>query len=738
MLKSSSLLAIALNFAILGSLFAQTPTPRPTLPAAPSAPTDDDVVRVTTDLVQIDAVVTDQDGKPVTDLRAEDFEIFEDKKPQQITAFSYVSTDTGAIASSAPPSVAAKNAPPVRPDPLRPDQVRRTLVFVVDDLGLSFSSFSAVRSGLKKFVDERMQPGDLVAIVRTGEGSGALQRLTSDKAQLYAAIEKAHWTAHLNRVGVRLFRSEGTLAPSLNGTMLALDNVVASLQVMPGRKTVLFFTDSFEVFNNPRDPSSGSSDVPSAGTLSSAGETNETNQTNATSNDGFDFPSRLKKLVQLSNQASVVFYTVDARGLAYTGPMASDGLKETRAFTGKAIDDIREGNLLDLRSETLLRTQRDLQVLASETGGFGIMNNNDLGQGIERITEDLKGYYLVGYRPAAATFEKQNGRPRFHNIRLSLKRPGLHVRSRKGFYGVPDEKLQPPAPRTIPEQLVAALESPFVAGGVGVRLTALFANTPQGSVVRTFLHVDARDLSFKEQPDGWHQAEIAVLASSYGENGLLADYLSRTEIIRARGRTYANLLRYGLNYSLLVPIKKSGPYQLRAAVRDTASDRTGSAYQFIEVPELKKQQLALSGLLVSSTMLDVSTLSATGSVYNSPVDGEAQAQPTAAVRRFQRRMLLEYHYVIYNARAGKNDAVPELIAQVRVFRDGQLLITHEEPAIDSSKLQLDPKRLSASGRLRLGDELEPGQYVLQVIVTDPHVKARGATASQWIDFELVK
>jgi hypothetical protein len=101
-------------------------------------------------------------------------------------------------------------------------------------------------------------------------------------------------------------------------------------------------------------------------------------------------------------------------------------------------------------------------------------------------------------------------------------------------------------------------------------------------------------------------------------------------------------------------------------------------------------------------------------------------------------MLLEYRYLIYNARPGAKGALPELVAQVRLFRDGQLLTTQEEPAIDSSRLQLDPKRLSGKGALRLGDELVPGQYVLQIVITDPHVKARSATASQWIDFEVVK
>ena len=82
--------------------------------------------------------------------------------------------------------------------------------------------------------------------------------------------------------------------------------------------------------------------------------------------------------------------------------------------------------------------------------------------------------------------------------------------------------------------------------------------------------------------------------------------------------------------------------------------------------------------------------------------------------------------------------IRELTAQVRLFRDGEMISSKEEPASDSSRLQIDLKRLSAKGNLQLGDDLIPGNYVLQIIVTDPRAKEQYGTASQWIDFEVVK
>ena len=153
----------------------------------------EEVVRISVTLVQLDAVVTDKQGRLVTDLRSSDFEIYEDGRKQHITNFSFVSTQPEALPAAATEPRSKAPLPPGPPTRLRPNQVRRTIALVVDDLGLSFESTAAVRDALKKFVDQQMQPGDLVAIIRTGAGMGALQQFTADKRELYAAIERVRW-----------------------------------------------------------------------------------------------------------------------------------------------------------------------------------------------------------------------------------------------------------------------------------------------------------------------------------------------------------------------------------------------------------------------------------------------------------------------------------------------------------------------------------------------------------------
>src|SRR5437763_5871849 len=201
------LLPLWLLLLLASSAFAQqtgTPPPPPAPQQTPK-PEDGDVVRITTNLVQVDAVVTDSKGKLVTDLKPEEIEIFEDGRKQKITHFSLSLEPATATAEPETKSkTAVTNAPPLSLNRLKPEDVRRTIAIVVDDLGLSFESTYYVRRALKKFVDEQMRPGDLVAIIRTSGGMGALQQFTVDKRQLYAAIDRVKFYP-AGRSGVSAF-----------------------------------------------------------------------------------------------------------------------------------------------------------------------------------------------------------------------------------------------------------------------------------------------------------------------------------------------------------------------------------------------------------------------------------------------------------------------------------------------------------------------------------------------------
>src|SRR6185503_6210846 len=160
-MKLKIFLALLLLACLVLPVLAQTQTkPAEPPPVPQQKPSDDkdDVVRITTNLVQVDAVVT-KDGKPVTNLTTDDFEIYEDGRKQTITSFAYISNVPGAPVPVTP--VKTKTLGPPSPR-VNPNEPHRTVAFVVDDLGLSGESMGQVRKQLKKFITEQLQPNDLV------------------------------------------------------------------------------------------------------------------------------------------------------------------------------------------------------------------------------------------------------------------------------------------------------------------------------------------------------------------------------------------------------------------------------------------------------------------------------------------------------------------------------------------------------------------------------------------------
>ena len=732
-MKRQSSLALALTLLLFAATFGQQPSPQ----QAPSTD-EDDVVRISTNLVQVDALVVDKKGKQVRDLRPQDFEILEDGRPQKITNFSYVELNlqNNLPAAQVSASPEDKNAPPVPPVRLRPEQVRRTIALVVDDLGISFDSAKRSREALRKFVDEQMQPGDLVAIIRTTGGIGALQQFTSNKRQLYSTIERVRGSL-IGRRDVSTFGPLTSADPRYGrrpevedtdirnagdeidefreemfaiGTLGALNYVVRGLNDLPGRKAVVLLSDGLPIFN-----SRGRSDR---------------------------ILEALRRLADLSNRAAAVIYTMDTRGLQHIGLTAADDI------SGYSLDQL--DRILSDRRRTYFESQNGLNYLAQQTGGAFIHDTNDLSWGFRRILEEQKGYYLIGYRPHESTFNPATGGKRFHKISVKVNRPELRVRSRSGFYGITDEQAHP-VRRTREEQLLGALISPFNSGDIHVRLTSLFANDPNASsFMRSLVYIDAHDLSFTKEPDGTHKANLDVVAIIFGDNGRAIDQVDRIYAIGLKDEDYRRFMRHGLIYTLNVPVKKAGAYQLRLAVRDAATGRVGSASQFIEVPDMTKNRLALSGIILGgmepaadlrktpvneATALPSSSPSVSAGAVRTSETYDPQAGP--AVRRLSRGMLMDFGFVIYNAQLDRATNQPNLVTQVRLFREGQQVFAGKELPFNVGK-QADLKRLVASWRLKLGMNLVPGEYVLQVIVADTLAKEKYRTTSQWIDFEIVK
>lgn len=700
----------------------------------------EDVVRITTNLVQVDASVTDKQGHPVTDLQKDDFEVYEDGRLQPITNFSFVSTGSAAATELSKPvqpresgGVAAPAAPTVR---LRPEQVRRTVALVVDDLGLSFESVGFVRNALRKFVNEQVQPGDLVAIIRTGAGVGALQQFTSDKRLLHAAIDRVKWNSR-GRAGIAAFapiedsplNTANQTAPAAArlkgdpekemrqnyndfrddvfsvGTLGAINYIVRGLRTLPGRKSVILLSDTLTLFG-------------------SQGENYRTVQA-------------MRRLTDLANRSSVVIYTIDPRGLPALNLTAADnttGIAE-RKNGGVVFANSGPALMKSLNQKTLDQwgSQEGLKYLASETGGFFVTNNNDVNQGIKKVLDAAKDYYLIGYRPDESTFDPEKGRRRFHHVTVNVKRPGLVVRTRTGFFGIPSEEAKTSA-RTVPQQLMAAITTPFASADVDLRLTSIFMNEPPfGSFVRSFIFVNGKSLTFNERGDGTYAAAVDVLAMTFDDSGIAIDQRSRFQEIVVPRSEYQAMVKNGFVFGINLPVQRPGAFQLRIAVRDSSSGRVGSANQYIEVPDLKKDRLTLSGLYLAERASNQMGLTRKTSAdeEGSPTVADPDSSPT--VRRFRKNANIEYGYEVYNARLAKDDNYSRLQSQVRLFHDNQLVFTGRVMPL---KGEAGSRRCVVFGQLPLNERFPAGDYVLQVVVTDTLAKDKNRIATQWLDFEI--
>ncbi|MBA3805590.1 MAG: hypothetical protein H0X14_07755 [Acidobacteria bacterium] len=353
------------------------------------------------------------------------------------------------------------------------------------------------------------------------------------------------------------------------------------------------------------------------------------------------------------------------------------------------------------------------------------------------MLEDQKGFYLIGYRPDESTFDPKTGGRRFFKLSIKVKRPGLRVRTRNGFYGFVSTETRGGVSHNRVDQLISALTSPFNSNGINLRLTSLFGRDAKaGAFIHSLLHIDGRDITFTKEADGWYKAVLDIIVITFGDNGTIVDQVNKTHTLRVRDSIRERAVENGFTYTLNLPVKKAGAYQLRAALRDSASEHVGSASQFIEIPDIKKNRLMLSGLVISGINRAKAAAASIEPGADETAD-QTDPQANAVMRRFKRGMALQYDYLIFDARLDKATSRPQLETQVRVFRDGQPIFTGSPKPFNAGN-QADLKRLIAGGALQLGTDMTPGEYVLQLIVTDALAKGKHRTATQWIDFEITQ
>jgi VWFA-related protein len=668
-------------------------------PVQPQDPNQGMIIRINVNLVQLDGVATDSHGRPVADLKAEEVTVVQDGNEQQITNFTFVSAKNPRVlpVSGAKTVVSRTVVLPPSPKQLTQNQIRRVIALVVDDLAFSFESSVRTRLALKKWVDEQMQPGDMVALIQTGIGIGALQQFTNDKRILYTAIDRIKYNA-AGRVGVDPLSKPSTYPPDANaaeelefnltlGSLGTLQYVLNGLKELPGRKSMILFSEVMRS-NYRNDPSKN-----------------------------LTISYRLQGLIDAANRSSVVIHGIDPRGVVgYIGKMSGTSPEEITAS-------------MDALSQELTSGQDAVVQLAKQTGGIYASNNNSIDGMLEDAVEDGGGYYLIGYQPDASVIaEMQTGKMKYHNIKVRIKRPGVHWRMRSGFLGAPEDTV-PSELRNPDERIAQLLYSPFAAGDVKLRLTAMFSQMKDDKYcITALLHFNARDLDFASQPDDWHEAVVNIIAATVDSYGDQMDVDNKKWTIRAKGKTFEKMQQEGISFLIHVPVKKAGPYQTRIVLWDTRSGRMGSASHYTEVPDVRKGRLALSGIALAGVLQKKDASEQAEGVMSSQ-----DYKVTPAVRVFKPGSTIAWAYQILNPKTDGN-RTSHIQTQIRLFHDGKEVYANQ-PSMILKEIPMNAKQMIVTGDMELV-HASPGDYDLQIIVEDILAPDKQRVVAQSIDFEV--
>jgi VWFA-related protein len=694
-------------------------------PAAPQPP----MMRVAVTTVQVDAVVTDRNGNLVTDLQASDFEIRQDGRPQTIQTFTFVSasgeepgdapapparTVSPAVSAAAPEASASSTPASTAPAAPAPPS-GRTLVAVIDDLSLSVESMRRTKQALHKIIDAQLSPTDRIAIVRTSGGSGLTQQFTSDKGLLHQLVERLRFNArqferddwqtanekqrlrnwppifidsvtnpprgpadtlrlerNTNEDNVRAERAFGV------GAIGTLRNVVTGLRAAPGRKGVLYFSDGFSLraANEPLDPI---------------------------------LEQSLNRLIDQATRSRTVIYAINVR-LYESNASASLDLGGDPFGMATGFEELDTAN--GARQAFFESNMEGPAHLATQTGGFFFRNPSDLPLVIRKSLDDQRGYYLLGYAIDQQTADEDRRGRKFHKLSVRLKRPGLSIRSRRGFLG--GEDPDDPGAR------LARAMSPFATSPLDLHLTGFFAGrSGDQSIVRALVYVDASDLKLLQVGrNNKGAAFLEVVASLVDERGTVVRRDQQTFRLRAAEQAVSG----GMAYRFDVPVKSPGAYGLRVAAREVVTNKSGSASQFVLVPDLKRKRLTLSGVVLGATEGDGTAA------------GEAAATHPA-VRRFAMPAQLVYSFLVFNAQYAPATSAPSLQAVVRLLRDGKPVYT--APAVDIRTDAKPGDPASVVGTLSLGPQTAPGDYSLAVTVTDALASPDQSSATAVTDFTIV-
>ncbi len=698
----------------------------------------DEVVRVSSNLVQTDVMVFDKQGRFVGDLQREQFELRIDGKLKPITFFERVRTgsideDAQLAAARGEARTNVSGVAGSMDSSVVPLDRARVVLFYIDDLHLAADSMQRVRNFLLNFIENEMGQNDEAWISSASGQIGFLQQPTGDKTVLRAAVERLKTRSNTfndferppmsqqqalsiekgdqsvidffvdrfladsptfpreSAVELVKRRAGGILqqaAGVTTNTFVSLNNVILSSANLPGRKLLFFISDGFLIDDQIAN-----------------------------------VPTSMRRIADSAARSGVVIYSIDARGLI----SSTDSSAEHQNTVSPRLTHANMGDVT--------ATQEVFRALASDTGGRALLNTNALQPVATAALKETNTYYLLAWRP-----EDENPSNKFRRIEVSVVgRPELVVRVRRGFLEQ-DEKAEArrnnaaanDARRAETKQqtqdvLVKAIKSSFPLNSLPTSLFVSYADAPNiGTYVTASMEMEREGLKFSPV-EGKQTAVIDVAGVIYNDEGKPASTFKNQMRVHPPAETSVTRKK-GIVYNFQAKLKP-GLYQVRVAARDTSTGRIGSAIQWIEIPDLATQKLLLSSVIVGERLTE-STVPQ--KAEETAKDGAGEEVFFSISRRFTRSSSLRFTTNIYNATRSKDgEQTPDVALQVQILRDHQPVLTTALSKVDTTGVT-DMTRLPYAAEIPLG-AMPAGRYLLQVTVIDRIAKT---SAIQRVSFEI--
>ena len=630
-------------------------------------------------IVLTNVIVRDKKtGAVVKGLKASDFTIFEDKKPQKIISFDYQNVDEAAVLAEK--STAGGKASVA--DLLQgnfaasPKQLKdhRLIVIFFDLSSMQDEDIDRAVDAADDYVNKQMQPADLVALVSMSTGLTMDQDFTSNKAALLRGLAKYNGTDETGFTNgttgstdgtpddTTAFAADDTEYNSLNTDreLLAIRAISKSLERVDERKSMLYFSGGL-------------------------------------TRNGIENEASLRAATNEAAKANLAIYSVDARGLQALTPVgdASQGsLRGNSAYSGGAATTQLSANF---------GSQETLSTLSTETGGKAFFDANDFAPAFQQVQHDTEAYYLLGFH---STNQRRDGS--YRHLTVKVDRNDVTLQYRPGYYAASDFQHQKTEDREM--ALTEQMRSDLPATDVAVYLQALYFRASRGSYfIPVSLIVPGSQIPFVQGGDR-DKATLDIMGQVKDAQGLVVGNVRQTVklAVDASQEVKRKNIQYSTGFALA-----PGKYHLKFVVRENQTGNMGSFETDIQVPDLKKAPLKMSSVVVASQR----TPDAEKHAVSPLVRAGLEWVPNVA-HVFRQDQHLYFLYEVYDPareKGAKGDAV-KVLTSIEFLNKGTKV--YETPLVTARAIN-DAEHDAVAFEFDVPlATLKPGTYICQVNVID--------------------